>query len=275
MQESLEFYKSEKAKYELELSSLKKKLAMSSTIRLLLFVVIVLGIYFSFSYLKIVAGIAILGIALFLYLVLRHGDLQYKRDFTIQLIAINTTEIEVFYGKYLDLDEGMVYQNSSHFYSYDIDLFGKGSFYQFANRTVTKEGANEFANQLTLNNIDAIEQKQNGIKELSEIPKWRQEFSAIGSLVNVQHPAKHIIKWIHNYKSVLPYFMAYLPRVFSLISLLLTVLVSFDIIVYHFLVGWFFVGLGLTGAYLKKVNSYGFCWWGVPCGKVPPPEYII
>ena len=255
MQNPLEFYKSEKAKYELELSSLKKKLAISSTIRLLLFVAIGLGIYFTFGNLKLVLAIAVAGIAFFLYLVLRHGDLQYKRDFLNELIAINTTEIDVLYGKYLNLDEGLVYENPKHFYSYDIDLFGKGSFYQFSNRTVTKEGENEFANQLTLNHIDAIEQKQHGIKELAQMPKWRQEFSATGSLVVVQHAAKHIMKWIHKYKSVLPKFIGYLPRIFSILSLILVVLVSFDIIVYHFLVAWFFIGLGIAGVYLKKVNS--------------------
>ena len=255
MQKPLEFYKSEKAKYELELSSLKKKLATSSTIRLLLFVAIALGVYFFFGNLKLVAGITILGIALFIYLVLRHSELQYKRDFTNKLIAINTAEIDVLYGNYLDLDEGSAYTNPNHFYSYDIDLFGKGSFFQYTNRTVTKEGEREFANQLTLNNIDAIEQKQKGIEELAEMPKWRQEFSAIGSLVNVQHPAKHIIKWIHNYKSVLPKIMAFLPRVFALISLILMVLTSFEIITYHFLLLWFFIGLGVTGAHLKKVNA--------------------
>ncbi|RPD97487.1 DNA mismatch repair protein MutS [Aureibaculum marinum] len=255
MQKPIEFYKAEKAKYELELISLKKKLALSSTIRLLLFLAIAFGIYFFFGNFKIVIGITIVGIALFLYLVLRHGDLQYKRDFLNQLIAINTTEIEVLNGNYLHLDEGLAYENPKHFYSYDIDLFGKGSFYQFANRTVTKEGADEFANQLTLNNIDAIEQKQNGIKELAKIAQWRQEFSAIGSLVNVKHPAKHIIKWIHNYKAGLPKFMAFLPRVFALISVILAVLISFDVVTYHFLLVWFFIGLGIAGAYLKKVNA--------------------
>ncbi|MBJ2174303.1 DNA mismatch repair protein MutS [Aureibaculum sp. A20] len=255
MQKPLEFYKSEKTKYELELSTLKKKLALSSTIRLLLFVAIALGIYLFFANLKIVAAIAIIGIALFLYLVLRHSDLQYKRDFIKQLLAINNTEIEIIYGNYLDLDAGTEHENPNHYYSYDIDLFGKGSFYQFANRTVTKEGAREFANQLTLNNIDDIDKKQNGIKELSKIPKWRQEFSAIGSLVNVKHPAKHIIKWIHNYKAGLPKFMAFLPRVFALISLVLIVLISVDVVSYHFLLVWFFIGLGIAGAYLKKVNA--------------------
>ncbi|MDY7396213.1 DNA mismatch repair protein MutS [Aureibaculum sp. 2210JD6-5] len=255
MQKPLEFYKSEKTKYELELSSLKKKLALSSTIRLILFIVMALGIYFFFSNLKLVAGIAILGIALFLYLVLRHGKLQYQRDFINQLIALNTTEIDVFYGKYYDLNEGIAYTNPKHFYSYDIDLFGKGSFFQYTNRTVTKEGEREFANQLTQNNIIDIEQRQNGIKELAKIPKWRQEFSAIGSLVNVQHPAKHIIKWIHNYESALPKFMMFLPKVFAAISFILFVLLSFEIITYHFLLLWFFIGLGFAGAYLKRVNS--------------------
>ncbi|MET2986587.1 MutS-related protein [Aureibaculum conchae] len=255
MQQPLEFYKSEKAKYELELKSLKNKLATSSTIRLLLFVAIALGVYFFFGNFKLVAGIVMLGIAMFLYLVLRHGHLQYKRDFVKQLISINTTEIEVLYGNYLDLDEGLTYENPKHFYSYDIDLFGKGSFFQYVNRTVTKEGEKEFANQLTLNAIDVIEQKQNGIKELAKMPKWRQEFSAIASLVNVQHPAKHIIKWIHNYQSVLPKFMAVLPRIFSVISLILMVLTSLEVITYHLLLLWFFIGLGVAGAYLKKVNA--------------------
>ena len=41
---------------------------------------------------------------------------------------------------YLNLDDGSEFLNPKHFYSYDIDLFGKGSFFQYCNRTATVEG---------------------------------------------------------------------------------------------------------------------------------------
>ena len=255
MQKPHEFYLSEKTKYEQKLTSLNRKLNLSSTIRFLLFIAVALGIYFFFGNVYIVFGIAIAGIAVFLFLVSRHTDLQYQRDFVKELIAINTKEINVMKGDYFDLDEGFSYENPNHFYSYDIDLFGKGSFFQFVNRTVTQEGTHEFAHQLTLNNIENIEQKQNGIKELADMPKWRHEFSAIGSLVKVQFPAKQILHWIQNYQSVLPKSMAYLPRIFTLISGILVALVLLGVLRYPVLIVWFFIGWGISGFYVKKVNA--------------------
>ena len=75
------------------------------------------------------------GFVLFLYLVSRHTDLQYKRDLVVKLIDINTTEIKVLNRDYLSLDEGSEFIDPTHAYSYDIDLFGRGSFFQYINRT--------------------------------------------------------------------------------------------------------------------------------------------
>ena len=49
MQQPLEFYTSRKLSYELELSKLRKKLAVSSTIRLVTFLFIVFGVYLFFG----------------------------------------------------------------------------------------------------------------------------------------------------------------------------------------------------------------------------------
>jgi hypothetical protein len=76
----------------------------------------------------------------------------------------------------------------------------------------------------------AIETKQEGIKELSEKPNWRQNFSTIASLVKVEHPASEIIDWIHNYKLVFPTSFRYLPAVFSVLSLLLIVALGLQLI---------------------------------------------
>jgi hypothetical protein len=69
MKKPVEFYTSEKQRFENELSSLKKKLATSSTLRLLVFLSTVLGVYFFFGETKIIATIAVIGFVLFLYLI--------------------------------------------------------------------------------------------------------------------------------------------------------------------------------------------------------------
>ena len=255
MQDPIEFYESEKHIFEKEYSSLKKKLATSSTLRLLVFLGTSLGVYFFFNNTNAVIVIAVLGIAIFLYLISKHTDLQHKRDLTKALIKINKIELKVLNGDFFDLDEGKEFIDSNHYYSYDIDLFGRGSFFQYLNRTVTREGKFELADTLLSNDISQIEFKQNGIKELSQMPKWRQQFSAMASLTKVQYSANLIVRWIHNYKPVFPKFISFLPLLFSAISFSLIVLLAFNIINFQVLVIWFFAGLVFSGLYLKKVNN--------------------
>jgi len=255
MQDPIEFYESEKHIFEKEYSSLKKKLATSSTLRLLVFLGTSLGVYFFFNNTNAVIVIAVLGIAIFLYLISKHTDLQHKRDLTKALIKINKIELKVLNGDFFDLDEGKEFIDSNHYYSYDIDLFGRGSFFQYLNRTVTREGKFELADTLLSNDISQIEFKQNGIKELSQMPKWRQQFSAMASLTKVQYSANLIVRWIHNYKPVFPKFISFIPLLFSAISFSLIVLLAFNIINFQVPVIWFFAGLVFSGLYLKKVNN--------------------
>ena len=255
MQKPLEFYIREVAHFEQELSSLKKQLATSSLIRLGVFLAIIFGLYFFFGNAQIMVAIGVLGFALFIYFVSRHTGLQYKRDVSKKLLDINTNEITVLNGDYLSLDEGNEFKDPTHFYSYDIDLFGRGSLFQYINRTATIEGKEKLANILTENSILNIESKQETIQELASKPKWSQHFSAIASLVKVKHPAKEITNWIHNYKPVFSKEVSYLPLVFSIISLLLIAIVSFRYVSFNILVVWFFVGLGVSSIYFKRVSA--------------------
>ncbi|MEX1384005.1 DNA mismatch repair protein MutS, partial [Lutibacter sp.] len=128
--------------------------------------------------------------------------------------------------------------------------------FQYCNRTVTVEGKNELFSELTSNKILDINKKQTGIKELSVKPIWRQHFSAIGSLVKVEHPAKEIINWIYNYKAAFPKFFKYLPAVFSVLSLTLIVALGFQLIPEIVVLFWLFIGLGISGFYVKKINEF-------------------
>jgi len=255
MQKPLEFYTTQKLHFETELRLLKKKLAMSSILRLTVFLSTVLSAYFFFETINLVISIVVLGALLFVYLLFRHLKLQDKRNLNKGLLEINKTELKVLNSHYFLLNEGTEFINPAHAFSYDIDLFGKGSFFQYCNRTVTSEGRQKFVDLLLNNNISKIKEKQCAIKELSEQPKWRQQFSALASLVKVEHPAKEIVNWIHNYTSVFLKFIVFLPKVFSVISLVLVTLLILQVIPEQILLLWFLFGLGISGAYLKKISK--------------------
>jgi ABC-type lipoprotein export system ATPase subunit len=255
MQHPKEFYTDQKSIFKLKAISLKKKLAILSTARLITFLAIIFGVYLFFGNTTAMLQVVGFGIVLFVYLVFKHDDLQYKFDLNKALISINETEIKVLNRDYLSLDEGSEFINPKHPYSYDIDLFGRGSFFQYCNRTITVEGKNELVEEFTSNNISDIETKQDGIKDLSKKPKWRQQFSAIASLVKVEHPAEEIVNWINNYSLVFPKAFEFLPRIFSLISVVLIILLGFQVIPEILLLLWLFIGLGISGVYLKKINK--------------------
>ena len=83
-------------------------------------------------------------LALF-FLVLRYQSLVAARKLCEQLIRINEIEIDALNGEYSSLPEGAEFIDSKHFYSNDIDLFGKGSFFQYMNRTATTAGRSALA----------------------------------------------------------------------------------------------------------------------------------
>ncbi|WP_299079170.1 hypothetical protein [uncultured Paraglaciecola sp.] len=215
MQDLFSFYQNQIEEYSTAVSEVKKQLAGSSTLRLLVFIATIFFSYLFFENTKLVLAIAVLGIAVFLYLVSRHTDLQYKRDKLIALKTINETEVQVLNRDFHKLPEGNEFKDPLHYFSQDIDLFGRGSFYQYNNRTALRQGSETLAALFTENSIVDITEKQGAIKELSKIPQWRQEFSAIASLTKTQTTTDIIEHWLENYSPFVPPIMKYLPLVFS------------------------------------------------------------
>ncbi|WP_109302411.1 DNA mismatch repair protein MutS [Aquimarina sp. AU474] len=249
-----DFYREQISIHALSLKKVKKQLALSSSIRLLIFLTIVGTIYFGYPNTKIIIGSLVIGIALFIFLVNRHTDLTYIKNKLEKLIQINQLELDVFDGDVSMLSPGKEYIDTSHPFSHDIDLFGDQSFFQFTNRTTTLAGKTTLATTLSANTTHQIERKQEAIKNLSKLAQWRQEFSAIASLVSVTVPISTIQKWLQNYTFFVPKIMRLLPAIISGISLILLVLLFLDIITLQVYVFWFFIGLAITGTQIKKIN---------------------
>ena len=230
MQELQSFYNGEIEKYTKELSQIKKLLFASSMLRLAIFIVAGFAIYLTFGNTKLVLGVVLVTIVLFLFLVTRHSGLQYKRDRLQALLDINKTELKVLDRDFHDLPEGNEFKDPLHYFSQDIDLFGRGSFFQYANRTALKQGAETFAGLFKANTIDGIKEKQEAIQELAKMPEWRQNFSAIASLTQAEGKTDAIVNWLDKYVPFIPKVMRYLPYIFSGISVLLFVLYFTDFV---------------------------------------------
>ncbi|SEL60664.1 MutS domain V [Aquimarina amphilecti] len=250
-----QFYNTQINTYSLSLKKVKKQLTLSSTIRLFVFLGIIAGIYFGYPNTQIIVGSIVIGIALFIVMVNRHTNLSYTKNKLQKLIDLNTLEIDVFGGDYSKLSKGKEFIDPSHKYSHDIDLFGDRSFFQYTNRTATAAGKNKLANLLRSNNINNIDDKQEAIKNLANLATWRQEFGAIASLVDVSASVSTIRNWLQNYVPFVPKIMKVLPTIISSISVVLLVLLFLEIITFQMFLIWFFIGLGITGSQLKKINS--------------------
>lgn len=249
------FYKHRIELHTGELRKVKGQLAISSSIRLIVFVIAAGLTYLFFGDTQLVLGTLVVAISLFLYLVSKHTDLQYRRDKLLALIKINETEVQVLERNFHHLPDGSEYKDPTHYFAQDIDLFGKGSFYQYSNRTALKQGSDMLVELLLANNVTNIEEKQKAVAELSKLPDWRQEFSAIAVLVKTDTATKTIVSWLAGYKAYVPMGMRYVAYTFSLVSLILFggyvlgMLPGFPIFII------LLAGLLLSGLYLKSTSK--------------------
>lgn len=255
MKNPIEFYKEQNNSLAKEAAKLKNKLVNLGVFRFAVFLTTCFLIYLTFGEFPDVFIIVFLGILLFSFLVIKYTNLKRKKDIIDEKIKINTTEISVLNREFFYLDSGNEFVNPTHFYSHDIDLFGKGSFFQYVNRTTTNDGKKLLANTLSANSTTEILEKQEVVKELSKKVIWRQHFAALASLVSVKNTSTSIVDWFSNYTSVFSKNLAKLQVAFSFVSLILIGLISLGFIPFLVVLGWFIVGLFITGSFIKKTQN--------------------
>lgn len=248
-------YTSHIEEFQLQLKKIKQRLFVSSMLRLVIFLLFAFLIYFYSSTTSLVLLFIFLGIASFLILVSRHSDLQQEKEKLKQLIELNETEIRVLNRDFHDLPNGKEFINPQHEFSQDIDLFGNRSFFQYLNRTALASGKQKLADLLSSNSIQYIQEKQKSIQDLAEKVNFRQEFTAIAKMAKVKIKAPIILQWFKNYEAFVPSVYKWLPKAFSVVSLLLFIALALDYIPWFYLGAWFIVGWIIIGRFAKKVNE--------------------
>ena len=165
------------------IAQIKSKINSIIALRVIVFLAMGAGIYFLLGTPTAAVIVGIVGTVIFGLLVKYHGNLTISRKYHTALSELNQLELDAFEGKFEDLDTGKEFLDPEHDYSYDIDLFGQGSFFQFFNRTRTLGGKRHLAKLLTLNSCDQLDSKQEATIEISQKTDWRQHFIATADII--------------------------------------------------------------------------------------------
>lgn len=118
------------------------------------------------------------------YIVARRADVRNSEttDMLSRRKQVYDKELSYLRGDFSCFGGGSRYIDSSHAFTYDMDVFGHDSLFNRINRTVTTGGsdflASSFQNLLT--DKGEIEARRRAIAELAGMESWRTEFLALG-----------------------------------------------------------------------------------------------
>ncbi len=185
MSSPLEYYDQQKKHFCSLLDDLNKNYNRISAFRLCSAIVAIILIIGAFKSGEgwlwwLFGGIVIL----FLVLVRIHTRLVNELQLAKINISLLENELLALEGNYSAFPDGAVHINIEHPYSYDLDIYGKGSIFQMLCRTITQGGTTLLTSRLSvlsLNREEIIE-RQNIIKELSQMPEFLQQFRVAGSI---------------------------------------------------------------------------------------------
>ena len=210
---------------------------------------------------NVLAGIflILLFTVLFLWLLKLYSIHSERKEFLGNLVLINQNEADALTGDLSAFEEGSSYTDIRHDFSYDVDLFGASSLFQYLNRTVTDYGKDILASWLSdpFTLSDKLQSRQQAIRELASKDIWRQEFMASGMKTPlVKNEITGLLRWIEEINSgkasLIKKFLIFSLPTLAIVSFLLMVtgILPFTVFSLIFLSNLFLVAIGI-----KKTNS--------------------
>jgi len=161
-----------------------------------------LVIFVSLYSLSVVAALLALGASLifFVWLVIRHSSTEKKKTYTSHLGEINLRELKSLDGDFSGYYEGAEYIERDHPYSYDLDIFGKSSLFQYICRTTSKPASDLLAEYLRISGTSGeITVRQEAVQELKPLIEWRQKLMTQGYFHAAAGNDPHVLlQWLKN-----------------------------------------------------------------------------
>lgn len=177
------------------LSQLQKKATLLSWSRIVFFATAVYLFYLMmYQRNESMGWWAFLALVVFIVAVNRYLKLQAKIKYHKTYQQINDDELAFLEGT-KTFANGQEFQNPQHAFSYDLDLFGRNSIFQFINRTGTFLGKNQLAQDLQIiPSKERIQHRQEAIQELATKIDFRQQFQTLAHLADTSEQEDQAIK---------------------------------------------------------------------------------
>ncbi len=258
MEEIKREYSARHLKYSAERDQLEKKIRKYSMARILFFLLWLVAVYVASAFTWPVFGTAtILGAGIFAILIRRHSLYHRRKVVLDQLVRINREEEEAMDWNYYALDDGKEYRKEDHLFAHDLDIFGRGSLFQYINRTSTISGKNRLAGLLSYVEKDKeeIDMRQQAIAELGPMLGWRQDFRVIG-LQAGENPedVESLNSWVGSPPDFRHFVFRALVVIVPLSNLAVFVLSALNVISFwHFMV-YLTIPLIISGIKFRKVS---------------------
>lgn len=179
------FYSERISRFSEQVSKLSSWLRILALLRVAAFVSLLTFFYLQiFRQVKFTWVPGILCLVLFIVLVWWSRKKSKKRELFQALVKLNNLELLAIDHRFDQFDDGRQFIDPDHFNSYDLDLYGKGSLFQFLNRTTTVRGAEQLASWLNHPELSsqALNNRQQWFAELAGMTDWRQHYSVYGQL---------------------------------------------------------------------------------------------
>lgn len=179
-----EVYNTRVAEFSASAERLQKLSSRLSVARLAAFAggLILFAVLLSFS---LIAAVTTLSVALILFawLVVKYESTEKGRKRYLHLVEINRLELLCLEGDFSSFKTGEEYAERDHPYSYDLDIFGKASLFQYICRTTSKPASDLLAEYLKQPAaVEKISGRKEAIEELQPLIDWRQELITLGYL---------------------------------------------------------------------------------------------
>lgn len=196
--------------------------------------------YFALDFdFKVGIGVTALALVGFLFLVKKHSVVEARRNRNRSLKQVNEKEIKALVRDYAAFGDGEEFVDPKHEFSYDLDLFGPRSLYQYMNRTSSILGKERLAEWFKNPFLDAtvIQERQVAIQDIRERLDFRQNFQAIGEeeLEN-EADSESLVKWLKE----APFFLTH--KVYPILRYVMPILLLIIIILFIFVpqITWHF-----------------------------------
>lgn len=188
------------SKLEATLSNTKKKAAGLSIIRLVVFIgIVAIGIV-GISELRLILLLLPFLIGFFIYFIIEFNKQKDKESFVKELINMREEAVLRKERRLSSFSQGLEFQEKSHPFANDLDLFGEHSLFQLINHTVNKGGrANLVSKMKGAFDPTGAQSQSKSIEELAKKSVFLQCFEALGrAFIKKEKSKEAFYDWISN-----------------------------------------------------------------------------